>query len=158
MRLGETPAACTCQVCSQPALIQCISNTQRLDLPAFCFIIPGLKAKDIINQSRENVARMVGGKATDIIFTSGGTEVKTFSNLTGLCGTSKFFLKNSKCDCFFKYYLVLCIKYCRYKVCKLNSLQLHTFYDTIYCTSTVKKVLHCCGLKIRKKLLLQEWD
>ncbi|XP_055363645.1 selenocysteine lyase isoform X2 [Betta splendens] len=34
----------------------------------------GAKAKAIINQSRENVARMVGGKAEDIIFTSGGTE------------------------------------------------------------------------------------
>lgn len=29
----------------------------------------------MINQSRENVARMVGSKAEDIIFTSGGTEV-----------------------------------------------------------------------------------
>uniref|UniRef100_A0A668AGR3 Selenocysteine lyase n=1 Tax=Myripristis murdjan TaxID=586833 RepID=A0A668AGR3_9TELE len=37
--------------------------------------IAGAKAKVIINQSRENVARMVGGKAEDIIFTSGGTEV-----------------------------------------------------------------------------------
>uniref|UniRef100_A0A7N6BBA8 Selenocysteine lyase n=1 Tax=Anabas testudineus TaxID=64144 RepID=A0A7N6BBA8_ANATE len=36
--------------------------------------IAGAKAKSIINQSRENVARMVGGKAEDIIFTSGGTE------------------------------------------------------------------------------------
>ncbi|TVK90606.1 Kinesin-like protein KIF1B [Bagarius yarrelli] len=36
--------------------------------------LPGLKAKDMINQSRESVARMIGGKATDIIFTSGGTE------------------------------------------------------------------------------------
>lgn len=35
----------------------------------------GAKAKVIINQSRESVARMVGGKAEDIIFTSGGTEV-----------------------------------------------------------------------------------
>ncbi|XP_072295290.1 selenocysteine lyase [Eucyclogobius newberryi] len=34
----------------------------------------GLKAKTIINESRENVARMVSGKAEDIIFTSGGTE------------------------------------------------------------------------------------
>lgn len=34
----------------------------------------GVKAKAIINESRENVARMVGGKAEDIIFTSGGTE------------------------------------------------------------------------------------
>uniref|UniRef100_A0A4W6DDR6 Selenocysteine lyase n=1 Tax=Lates calcarifer TaxID=8187 RepID=A0A4W6DDR6_LATCA len=36
--------------------------------------IAGAKAKAIINHSRENVARMVGGKAEDIIFTSGGTE------------------------------------------------------------------------------------
>lgn len=36
--------------------------------------IAGAKAKAIINQSRENVAKMVGGKAEDIIFTSGGTE------------------------------------------------------------------------------------
>lgn len=33
----------------------------------------------MINQSRENVARMVGGRAEDIIFTSGGTEVKQLS-------------------------------------------------------------------------------
>ncbi|XP_039984646.1 selenocysteine lyase [Xiphias gladius] len=36
--------------------------------------IAGAKAKAIVNQSRKNVARMVGGKAEDIIFTSGGTE------------------------------------------------------------------------------------
>uniref|UniRef100_A0A8D3EB80 Selenocysteine lyase n=1 Tax=Scophthalmus maximus TaxID=52904 RepID=A0A8D3EB80_SCOMX len=36
--------------------------------------IAGAKAKAIIDQSRENVARMVGGRAEDIIFTSGGTE------------------------------------------------------------------------------------
>ncbi|KAG7488371.1 hypothetical protein MATL_G00031870 [Megalops atlanticus] len=35
---------------------------------------PGRKAKTIINQSRENVGRMVGGQAEDILFTSGGTE------------------------------------------------------------------------------------
>ncbi|XP_033847908.1 selenocysteine lyase [Periophthalmus magnuspinnatus] len=34
----------------------------------------GVKAKAIISESRQNVARMVGGKAEDIIFTSGGTE------------------------------------------------------------------------------------
>lgn len=33
------------------------------------FLFVGAKAKAIINQSRENVARMVGGKAEDIIFT-----------------------------------------------------------------------------------------
>uniref|UniRef100_A0A665UU04 Selenocysteine lyase n=1 Tax=Echeneis naucrates TaxID=173247 RepID=A0A665UU04_ECHNA len=37
--------------------------------------IAGAKAKKIIHQSRENVARMVGGKEEDLIFTSGGTEV-----------------------------------------------------------------------------------
>ncbi|XP_066522035.1 selenocysteine lyase [Hoplias malabaricus] len=36
--------------------------------------LPGLKAKDIINQARDSIAKMVGGRATDIIFTSGGTE------------------------------------------------------------------------------------
>lgn len=39
----------------------------------------GAKAKAIINQSRENVARLVGGRAEDIIFTSGGTEVTQMS-------------------------------------------------------------------------------
>ncbi|CAF96629.1 unnamed protein product, partial [Tetraodon nigroviridis] len=34
----------------------------------------GLKAKAMIQQSRESVARLVGGQAQDIIFTSGGTE------------------------------------------------------------------------------------
>ncbi|XP_077573271.1 selenocysteine lyase [Stigmatopora nigra] len=34
----------------------------------------GKKAKSVISQSRENVATMIGGKAQDIIFTSGGTE------------------------------------------------------------------------------------
>ncbi|XP_068939515.1 selenocysteine lyase isoform X2 [Petaurus breviceps papuanus] len=32
------------------------------------------KAKDMINVARENLAKMVGGKPQDIIFTSGGTE------------------------------------------------------------------------------------
>lgn len=44
-----------------------------------CGLSPGAKAKAMINQSRENVARMVGGRAEDIIFTSGGTEVKQLS-------------------------------------------------------------------------------
>ncbi|KAK1336779.1 hypothetical protein QTO34_002814 [Cnephaeus nilssonii] len=34
----------------------------------------GRKAKDIIDAARENLAKMIGGKAQDIIFTSGGTE------------------------------------------------------------------------------------
>lgn len=36
--------------------------------------LPGLNARDIIYHSRDTIARMVGGKAADIIFTSGGTE------------------------------------------------------------------------------------
>jgi len=38
--------------------------------------ILGLNARDIIYHSRDTIARMVGGKAADIIFTSGGTEVR----------------------------------------------------------------------------------
>lgn len=92
MKLGETLVACTFQVCSQPSLIQCISDTQRSDLLIYCCLITGLKAKDILNQSRESVARMVGGKAMDIIFTSGGTEVRTCCNvILNLCGTSEVF-------------------------------------------------------------------
>ncbi|KAM9030979.1 selenocysteine lyase [Sarcophilus harrisii] len=36
--------------------------------------LAGRKAKDMINVARENLAKMVGGKSQDIIFTSGGTE------------------------------------------------------------------------------------
>lgn len=52
---------CIVKKTPNPALMVCLS--------------PGAKAKAMINQSRENVARMVGGRAEDIIFTSGGTEV-----------------------------------------------------------------------------------
>uniref|UniRef100_A0A8B9KGE9 Selenocysteine lyase n=1 Tax=Astyanax mexicanus TaxID=7994 RepID=A0A8B9KGE9_ASTMX len=38
--------------------------------------LPGAKAKDIITQARGSIATMIGGKAADIIFTSGGTEVR----------------------------------------------------------------------------------
>ncbi|KAF5919321.1 hypothetical protein HPG69_010721 [Diceros bicornis minor] len=41
-------------------------------LPLSCSI--GRKAKDIINAARKNLAKMIGGKPQDIIFTSGGTE------------------------------------------------------------------------------------
>ncbi|XP_006893573.1 PREDICTED: selenocysteine lyase [Elephantulus edwardii] len=34
----------------------------------------GRRAKDIINAARENLAKMIGGKPQEIIFTSGGTE------------------------------------------------------------------------------------
>ncbi|XP_036610980.1 selenocysteine lyase [Trichosurus vulpecula] len=36
--------------------------------------LAGKKAKDMINAARENLAKMVGGKPQDVIFTSGGTE------------------------------------------------------------------------------------
>lgn len=38
-------------------------------------VVIGVKAKAMIKKSRESVARLVGGEADDIIFTSGGTEV-----------------------------------------------------------------------------------
>ncbi|XP_070929774.1 selenocysteine lyase isoform X2 [Macaca nemestrina] len=37
-------------------------------------LCPGRKAKDTINAARESLAKMIGGKPQDIIFTSGGTE------------------------------------------------------------------------------------
>ncbi|XP_038291853.1 selenocysteine lyase isoform X4 [Canis lupus familiaris] len=37
-------------------------------------VASGRKAKDIIDTARENIAKMIGGKPQDIIFTSGGTE------------------------------------------------------------------------------------
>ncbi|XP_073332058.1 selenocysteine lyase isoform X2 [Pagrus major] len=59
----------------EPEVIQAISEAleDAWGNPSSNYIA-GAKAKAIINQSRENVARMVGGKAEDIIFTSGGTE------------------------------------------------------------------------------------
>lgn len=41
-------------------------------------ILIGVKAKAMIKKSRESVAKLVGGQADDIIFTSGGTEVSIF--------------------------------------------------------------------------------
>ncbi|XP_066883374.1 selenocysteine lyase isoform X3 [Kogia breviceps] len=35
----------------------------------------GRKAKEIINAARENLAKMIGGRPQDMIFTSGGTEI-----------------------------------------------------------------------------------
>lgn len=37
----------------------------------------GRKAKELIGSARESLARMVGGRPEDIVFTSGGTEVGT---------------------------------------------------------------------------------
>lgn len=42
----------------------------------------GKKAKDIIDTARDSLAKMIGGKPQDIIFTSGGTEVKSLDRLT----------------------------------------------------------------------------
>lgn len=68
-------------------LIDNEKNSQNLFLNSFFFyyslgnvVFPGVMAKAIINQSRQSVARMVGGKAEDIVFTSGGTEVTTVEN------------------------------------------------------------------------------
>eukprot|EP00069_Balaena_mysticetus_P012658 bmy_21794T0 len=37
-------------------------------------VASGRKAKEIINAARENIAKMIGGRPQDMIFTSGGTE------------------------------------------------------------------------------------
>ncbi|XP_071373720.1 selenocysteine lyase [Centroberyx affinis] len=59
----------------EPEVIQTISEAlqEAWGNPSSSYT-PGANAKAMINQSRANVARMVGGKAEDIIFTSGGTE------------------------------------------------------------------------------------
>lgn len=54
----------------------------------------GIKAKKVIDDARQNVAKMIGAKPTDIIFTSGGTEannmilhtaIKYFSTYHHIC-------------------------------------------------------------------------
>uniref|UniRef100_A0AAY5EP49 Selenocysteine lyase n=1 Tax=Electrophorus electricus TaxID=8005 RepID=A0AAY5EP49_ELEEL len=62
----------------EPEVISAVTDALRFAWgnPSSTYL-PGLKAKDIINQSRDSIARMVGGKAEDIIITSGGTEVRT---------------------------------------------------------------------------------
>ncbi|KAB0406179.1 hypothetical protein E2I00_000762 [Balaenoptera physalus] len=40
------------------------------------------KAKEIINAARENLAKMIGGRPQDMIFTSGGTEVNSLNKVT----------------------------------------------------------------------------
>ncbi|CAN9500804.1 unnamed protein product [Ophioblennius macclurei] len=59
----------------EPEVIQAISEALQnaWGNPSSNYVA-GIKAKAIINESRENVARMIGGKSEDIIFTSGGTE------------------------------------------------------------------------------------
>lgn len=59
----------------EPEVIQAITDAlQDAWGNPSCQYTAGVKAKEIINQSRESVAKMVGGRAEDIIFTSGGTE------------------------------------------------------------------------------------
>lgn len=53
------------------------------------FVFQGRKAKDIINTARASLAKMIGGKPQDIIFTSGGTEVKLLSLLPEPKGTGR---------------------------------------------------------------------
>lgn len=72
LNLWLSPSA-ECEVFTVLSEFHC--QKRMLHLNVLSFIFSGAKAKAIINQSRENVARMVGGKAEDIIFTSGGTEV-----------------------------------------------------------------------------------
>ncbi|XP_063162947.1 selenocysteine lyase [Candoia aspera] len=52
----------------------------------------GQRAKKIINEARENLAKMVGGQYQDIIFTSGGTEANNLVIHTAV----KDFMRNSK--------------------------------------------------------------
>lgn len=44
----------------------------------------GRKAKETIGAARESLARMVGGRPQDVIFTSGGTEVNGPHGLSSL--------------------------------------------------------------------------
>uniref|UniRef100_A0AAQ4R2J0 Selenocysteine lyase n=1 Tax=Gasterosteus aculeatus aculeatus TaxID=481459 RepID=A0AAQ4R2J0_GASAC len=69
----------------EPEVIQAISEALQdaWGNPSSNYIA-GAKAKATINQARENVARMVGGKAEDIIFTSGGTEANNLVLHTAL--------------------------------------------------------------------------
>ncbi|XP_077205389.1 selenocysteine lyase isoform X2 [Paroedura picta] len=58
-----------------PEVIQSVSEAMReaWGNPS-SFYAAGQRAKEIINEARQSLARMVGGQPQDIIFTSGGTE------------------------------------------------------------------------------------
>uniref|UniRef100_A0AAY4EQK0 Selenocysteine lyase n=1 Tax=Denticeps clupeoides TaxID=299321 RepID=A0AAY4EQK0_9TELE len=62
----------------EPEVVEVVSEALRgaWGNPSSSYL-PGVKARNIINKSRENVARMVGGRAEDIVFTSGGTEANS---------------------------------------------------------------------------------
>lgn len=51
----------------------------------------GKKAKELIESARESLARLVGGRPEDIIFTSGGTEVRApgSERPLSLCGEDR---------------------------------------------------------------------
>ncbi|XP_027731782.1 selenocysteine lyase [Vombatus ursinus] len=59
----------------EPEVIQAVTEAMQeaWGNPSSSYLA-GKKAKDMINVARENLAKMVGGKPQDIIFTSGGTE------------------------------------------------------------------------------------
>ncbi|XP_076009288.1 selenocysteine lyase [Genypterus blacodes] len=88
-----------------PEVIQAISTAleEAWGNPSSNYVA-GVKAKAIINQARENVARMVGGKAEDIIFTSGGTEANNLVLHTALehfrrsCRTTEGEERERKCQ------------------------------------------------------------
>ncbi|XP_028366309.1 selenocysteine lyase isoform X1 [Phyllostomus discolor] len=59
----------------EPAVIQAVTEAMREAWGNPSSPHPaGRKAKDVIRAARESLARMVGGSARDIVFTSGGTE------------------------------------------------------------------------------------
>ncbi|XP_050019014.1 selenocysteine lyase [Alexandromys fortis] len=59
----------------EPAVLQAVTEAMReaWGNPSSSYVA-GRKAKDIINTARASLAKMIGGKPQDIIFTSGGTE------------------------------------------------------------------------------------
>nr|XP_021502586.1 selenocysteine lyase isoform X1 [Meriones unguiculatus] len=59
----------------EPAVIQAVTEAMKeaWGNPSSSYVA-GRKAKDIINTARVSLAKMIGGKPQDIIFTSGGTE------------------------------------------------------------------------------------
>lgn len=59
----------------EPAVIQAVTEAMQEAWGNPSSSYPaGRKAKDIINTAREHVAKMIGGKPQDVVFTSGGTE------------------------------------------------------------------------------------
>ncbi|XP_052048761.1 selenocysteine lyase isoform X2 [Apodemus sylvaticus] len=59
----------------EPEVIQAVTEAMKeaWGNPSSSYVA-GRKAKDIINTARASLAKMIGGKPQDIIFTSGGTE------------------------------------------------------------------------------------